>query len=35
MFVGQLGVSSTLLSWTKKNPKGNRVSYPEESIRVG
>lgn len=35
MFVGQLGVSSTLLSWTKKNPKGNLVHYPEEDVRIG
>jgi Trk-type K+ transport system membrane component len=35
MFVGQLGVSSMLLSWTRKNPKGNRVYYPEEDIRIG
>jgi Trk-type K+ transport system membrane component len=35
MFVGQLGVSSMLLSWTKKDPKGNRAQYAEESIRIG
>ncbi len=35
MFVGQLGVSSTLLSWTRRNPKGNASSYPVEDIRIG
>lgn len=35
MFVGQLGVSSTLLSWTRRNPKGNLAVYPEEDIRIG
>jgi Trk-type K+ transport system membrane component len=35
MFIGQLGISSTLLAWTKKNPKGNRVQYPEEDVRIG
>jgi Trk-type K+ transport system membrane component len=35
MFVGQLGVSSMLLSWTRKDPKGNRVHYAEENIRIG
>jgi Trk-type K+ transport system membrane component len=35
MFTGQLGISATLLSWTKKDPKGNRVAYPEETIRIG
>ncbi len=35
MFVGQLGMSSTLLSWTRRNPKGNLAMYPEEDIRIG
>jgi Trk-type K+ transport system membrane component len=35
MFIGQLGVSSTLLSWTKRNPKGNLIHYPTEDLRIG
>jgi Trk-type K+ transport system membrane component len=35
MFIGQLGVTATLLSWTKKSPKGNHVSYPIEEVKVG
>jgi trk system potassium uptake protein TrkH len=35
MFVGQLGISATLLSWTRKNPKGNLVEYPVEDVRIG
>lgn len=35
MFIGQLGVSVTLLSWTKKNPKGNLIRYPTEDIKIG
>lgn len=35
MFIGQLGVSSTLLSWTRRNPKGNLAVYPEEDVRIG
>ena len=35
MFIGQLGISNTLLSWTKKNPKGKSVHYPEEPVRIG
>jgi Trk-type K+ transport system membrane component len=35
MFVGQLGISGTLLAWTKKNPRGNLVEYPTESVKIG
>lgn len=35
MFIGQLSISSTLLSWTKKNPNGNEISYPVEDVRIG
>jgi Trk-type K+ transport system membrane component len=35
MFVGQLGISTTLLSFTRKQPKGNDITYPEEHVKVG
>jgi Trk-type K+ transport system membrane component len=35
MFIGYLGISSTLLSWTKKNPRGNLIRYAEEDVRIG
>lgn len=35
MFIGQMGISTTLLSWTKKVPKGNLVHYPTEDLRIG
>lgn len=35
MIIGQLGVSTTLLTWVKKNPSGNLYSYPTEEIKIG
>jgi Trk-type K+ transport system membrane component len=35
MFIGQMGVSVTLLSWTKRKPKGNLIRYPTEDLRIG
>lgn len=35
MFIGQLTISQTILSHTKKNPKGNLIKYPMEDIRIG
>jgi Trk-type K+ transport system membrane component len=35
MFMGQLGISTTLLSFTRKKPAGNSVAYPEEFVKVG
>jgi len=35
MFVGQLGVINTLLSWTKFHPHFNDVQYPYEDIKIG
>ena len=34
MFVGQLGVTGTLLSWSNKHKKQD-FKYPEENIRIG
>lgn len=35
MFVGQLGVSNSLLSWTKKISLGKNINYAQEDIRIG
>ena len=35
MFVGQLGVINTLLSWTRVHPHFNEVEYPYEDIKIG
>lgn len=35
MFIGQIGISAAILSWAKRNPRGNRIHYPEEEVRVG
>ena len=35
MFVGQLGVINTLLSWTKMHPHFNDIEYPYEDIKIG
>ena len=35
MFVGQLGISSTLLSWFKKLPAAKDIQYTEEDVRIG
>lgn len=35
MFVGQLGVSNTLLLWVKKIPFSRDINYVEEDIRIG
>ncbi|MDR3163662.1 MAG: hypothetical protein LBT77_01130 [Mycoplasmataceae bacterium] len=35
MFIGYLGVSEAILSWTRKDPKGNEIQYPEEDVRIG
>lgn len=35
MVVGQLGISTSLLAWAGKNPKGNLYQYPFEDIRIG
>ncbi|WP_036448607.1 TrkH family potassium uptake protein [Mycoplasmoides pirum] len=35
MIIGQLGVSTTLLTWVKKNPNGNLYSYPSEDLKIG
>jgi len=35
MFVGQLGVINTLLSWTRFHPHFNDVQYPYEDIKIG
>lgn len=35
MFVGQLGVINTLLSWTKLHPHFNDIEYPYEDIKIG
>lgn len=35
MFIGQLGVSTTLLTWVKKNPNGNLYLYPDEDLKIG
>ena len=34
MFIGQLGISSTMLVWRKNNPKNN-YTYIEEDILIG
>ena len=34
MFVGQLGITTTLLSWGNKN-KTNKYQYAEENIKIG
>lgn len=35
MFVGQLGVINTLLSWTRFHPHFNDIEYPYEDIKIG
>ena len=35
MFIGQLGISSTLLIFARKIPKKNESSYLEQDIRLG
>jgi len=35
MFVGQLGIINTLLSWTKFHPHFNDIEYPYEDIKIG
>ncbi len=35
MFVGQFGISSTLLAFNRSKVKANRFNYMEESIRIG
>lgn len=35
MFVGQLGVINSLLSWTKFRPRFNDIQYPYEEIKIG
>lgn len=35
MFIGQLGVSSSLLVWNSKNSKVHKISYIEEDIIIG
>lgn len=35
MFIGQMGISTTLLSWTRRNPKGNLIRYPTEDVKIG
>jgi trk system potassium uptake protein TrkH len=35
MFIGQMGISVTLLSWTRHDPKGNLIRYPKEDLRIG
>ncbi len=35
MFVGQLGVSNTILLWVRKTSFNNEINYIEEDIRIG
>ena len=35
MFIGQLGVSSTILLWGKRNSKSNKYEYVEQDITIG
>lgn len=35
MFIGQLGVSSTLLVWDKKNNKSRKFKYIKEDVTIG
>ena len=35
MFVGQMGISGTLLSWFKKLPAAKDIQYSEEDVRIG
>ena len=35
MFVGQMGISATLLSWFKKLPAARDIQYTEEDVRIG
>lgn len=35
MFVGQLGIINTLLSWTRVHPHFNDIEYPYEDIKIG
>ena len=34
MFIGQLGITNTLLSWTKNKPKYDNVIFSYESIKL-
>ena len=35
MFVGQMGISATMLSWFKKLPAAKDVQYTEEDVKIG
>jgi Trk-type K+ transport system membrane component len=35
MFIGQLGISTTIKQLTPKNPKGATTQYPEENLELG
>lgn len=35
MFIGQLGVTYTILSWTKRKPRKVGISYPTETVKIG
>ena len=35
MFIGQLGISATLLSWFKNLPAAKDIQYTEEDVRIG
>ncbi|WP_159204845.1 potassium transporter TrkG [Mycoplasmoides pneumoniae] len=35
MIMGQVGVSSSVLTFVKKHPQGNSFSYPREDVKVG
>ncbi len=35
MFIGQMGVSSTLLAWSKRQIKADAFAYPSENVRIG
>ena len=35
MFVGQLGVSTSLLAWVRRVSFGKNIHYAEEDIKIG
>ncbi|UVD81583.1 cation transporter [Mycoplasma iguanae] len=35
MFIGQLGISSTILIWSKHNSRSLKFDYPEEEVLIG
>ena len=35
MFIGQLGVSTSLLAWFKKIPTTQEIKYSTEDIKIG